>query len=103
MRQFDVYSNPSARSRGRIPYLVAMQSHLLRAAHATIVAPMLPQDGRSAMTETSVELRFKDGDYIVLVGELAVIESVQLRKAVGNLGDDEDLFRRAISRIFTGF
>jgi hypothetical protein len=53
LRCFEVHRNPSERARERIPYIVALQSHLLAASHTTVVAPMLRQDGRSGLTEIS--------------------------------------------------
>ena len=75
MRQFDVYRNPSARSESRIPFLVALQSHLLAASHLTVVAPMLPQDDRSALTEISATVSFKGAEYIVLVAEMVAVDA----------------------------
>jgi toxin CcdB len=40
MAQWDVYPNPSARSRGDIPYLVDLQSNLLDALPSRLVAPL---------------------------------------------------------------
>nr|QQZ49533.1 CcdB family protein [Phenylobacterium glaciei] len=39
MRQFDVYPNPSTRSRAKAPYVVVVQSHHLVAAPTVLVAP----------------------------------------------------------------
>ena len=103
MRQFDVYRNPSARSESRIPFLVALQSHLLAASHLTVVAPMLPQDDRSALTEISATVSFKGAEYIVLVVEMAAVETRLLRAPLGDLSNYEDDIRRALDRLFTGF
>ncbi len=80
-----------------------MQSHLLAASHTTLVAPMLRQDGRSAFTEISVTVRFEGSDFVVLVAEMAALDTRRLSTAAGDLRDYEDDFRRAIDRLFTGF
>ena len=80
-----------------------MQSHLLTASHSTVAAPMLRQDGRSAFTEISVTVRFEDRDYVVLIAELAAIDTRLLTKPAGDLRSYEDGFRRALDRLFTGF
>lgn len=103
MRQFEVHLNPAERSRASFPYVVVMQSHLLAAAHSTVVAPMLPQDGRSAFTQISVAVRFEGAEYVVLVGELAAIDSRVMTRATGDLRAYEDDLRRALDRLFTGF
>ena len=103
MRQFEIHPNPDGRSRSSFPYIVVMQSHLLTASHSTVAAPMLRQDGRSAFTEISVTVRFQDRDYVVLVAELAAIDTRLLTKPAGDLRSYEDDFRRALDRLFTGF
>ena len=103
MRQFDVHSNPSERTRSIIPYFVVLQSHLLAASKLTVVAPLLRQDGKSAFTHTSVAVRLADSDYIVLVGELTSIDTQHLKRPVGSLSNYEDEIRRALERVFTGF
>lgn len=103
MRQFDIHINPSSRSRDAIPFVVVLQSHLLAASHVTLVAPVLKEDRRSGFTRTSVYVSFQESEFVVLVGELAPIETRQLQPARGNLSLYEDEFRRAIDRLFTGF
>ena len=103
MRQFDVFRNPSERSRTTAPFVVVLQSHLLSAMPTIVVAPMLIDDGRSAYSETSVSLTFSGERYILSVPELAGVESGRLREAVGSIGAHEDAIRRALDRVFTGF
>lgn len=64
---------------------------------------MLPQDGRSAFTEISVSARLDAAEYVVLISELAVVETRHLQRPIGNLADHEDAIRRALDRVFTGF
>lgn len=40
MAQYDVYPNPSERSRGELPYVVDMQSRLLSALRTRLVLPL---------------------------------------------------------------
>jgi len=103
VKAFKVHANPSESSRGRFPYVVVLQSHLLAASHTTVVAPMMLQDGRSGLTEISVMVRFGDAEHLLLVGELAAIDSRLLKKPAGDLRQYEDQIRRALDRLFTGF
>jgi toxin CcdB len=41
MAQWDVYPNPSARSRDDVPYLLDLQSNLLDALPSRLVAPLV--------------------------------------------------------------
>ena len=103
MRQFDVYTNPSERSREIIPFVLVLQSHLLSDLPTVVVAPMLLAEGRQTYTQISAVIRFQERNYVVSVAELAAIEVRVLGKVVGNLTDSEDLVRRALDRLFTGF
>jgi toxin CcdB len=101
--QFEIYQNPSERSRPVAPYVVVLQSHLLASMPTAIVAPLLVDDGRTAYTETSVSLTFDGANYVLSAAELVAIDTRHLQKPLGDLRDYEDLVRRALDRIFTGF
>ena len=103
MRQFDVYPNPSGRSRAKAPYVVVIQSHHLAAAPTVLVAPLLLNDGRSGYTEISALVEFQDASYIAQIGELGAVDPVLLRIPAGNVREYEDTIRRAIDRLLTGF
>lgn len=103
MRQFDVFPNPSERSRAAAPYVVVLQSHFLAAVPTTIVAPLLIDDDRSAYSDASVKLAFNGERYVLSVPEIAGIEPSRLKGCVGNFTAHEDAIRRAIDRLFTGF
>ena len=103
MRQFDVFPNPSDRSRPTAPYVVVLQSHFLAAVPTTIVAPLLIDDDRSAYSDASVKLAFNGERYGLSVPELAGIEPARMKGCAGNLNEHEDAIRRALDRVFTGF
>ena len=103
MRQFDVYRNPSRRSGFYAPMVVVLQSHLLEAMPTAVAAPMLTAEGRKPYGEIAAEVRFNGVDYIVSVGELAAVDIRQLKTVVGSLHQYEDVIRRALDRLFTGF
>lgn len=103
MRQFDVHANPSVRSRLHVPYFVILQSHLIATTNLTIVAPIVPQDGRSAFTLISVTIQLGSDEFVAMVGEVTSIDTHHLGRPVGNLRAYEDDIRRALDRLFTGF
>ena len=103
MRQFDVYQNPSPRSRHAAPYVVVLQSHFLAATPTVIVAPLLIDDDRSAYSEASVKVLFGGDRYVLSIPELAGIEPSQLKRRLGALNDYDYEIRRALDRLFTGF
>jgi toxin CcdB len=104
MRQFDVFLNPSSKSREMAPFVVLLQSHFLAAMPTAVVAPMLrAEPDRPAYTEVSVRLTFQAAPFIVSVAELAAIDVRGLRAPVGDLRAFEDPIRRAMERLFSGF
>jgi toxin CcdB len=103
LRQFDIYSNPSERSRAAAPFVVVLQSHLLNAMPTVVVAPVLIDDSKTAYTEASVSVVLNGSGYVISVAELAAIDARHLHKVVGDLREHEDALRRALDRVFTGF
>lgn len=102
MRQFDVYENPSLRSRPYAPYLVVLQSHYLDLLQTIIVAPVI-RDAEQQLGELDLPIEISGEALTIAMTEMASIDRQQLRQLVLNASDHEDLIRRAIDRIFTGF
>ena len=103
MRQFDVYDNPSERSRPIVPFVVVLQSHLLNAMPTVVVAPLIREDGRQAYSRTSATIEFRDGVFALSVAELVATDVRRLRSIVGSLADQEYAIRRALDAVFLGF
>ena len=103
MRQFDVFENPSQRSRPIAPYVVAPQSHLLVGIPTILVAPLIRDDGRSNYSAISIVAPLRGGSFIVQISELSALDPALLRRPVGDLRGHEDAIRRALDRLFTGF
>jgi toxin CcdB len=103
VRQFDVYPNPSERSRAYAPFVVLLQSHLLDAMPTAVVAPLLLAEKRQPYTQVSAPVDFNGASYIVSAAELVAVDARTLNSSVGDLRDHEDALRRALDRLFTGF
>lgn len=101
MRQFEVYANPSERSRAYAPYVVVLQSHLLDAMPTVVVAPLLKN--RPGYTQVSAPVTFRGETYVVSTAELVAINTKGIGAAVGDLLDHEDIIRRTLERLFSGF
>lgn len=84
------------------PFVVVMQSHLFT-SHLTVVAPLVRQDNRSGFSQISTAVTMSGEDYLVMLGELASVETRLLLKPIADLRVYEDDLRRAIDRLFTGF
>jgi hypothetical protein len=64
---------------------------------------MLIANGRTPYTQIGALVEFAGARHIVSVGELAAIENRELRTPVGSLDQYEDVIRRALDKLFTGF
>lgn len=102
MRQFDVFENPSSRSRDYAPYLIVLQSHHLDLLQTVMVAPIV-RDVEGPLPELDLFIEIKGEALMIAMTEMASIERRQLKQVVSNVAGLEDIIRRAIERIFTGF
>ncbi len=103
MRQFDVFPNPSPRSRIAVPFVVLMQSHFVDEMPTALIAPLVREPRSGDFTRVSVAVQV-DGETLHLsLAEMAPIWRSELKRSVGHLRDSEDDIRRALDRLFTGF
>jgi toxin CcdB len=100
LRQFDVYANPSARSREMSAFVVVLQSHLLEAMPTVVIAPMLSFNGAPGYSRTSAMVRART--YLVSAAELAAIEKRRLTRSLGSPAEFEDEIRRALNLVCVG-
>lgn len=103
MAQWDVYPNPTAASRDRIPYLVVLQSDLLDLVPTRLVAPL----SRSSV-ERGLPLRLAPsfdvaGETLRLKAqEMGVIPARALRRPVANLRSESHRIVDAIDAVIGG-
>ena len=102
MRQFDVFENPSQRSRDYAPYLIILQSHHLDPLQTVMVAPVV-RDADRPLMDLDVPIEVAGESLMIAMTEMASLDRQQLRQLVSNADILEDSIRRAIERIFTGF
>lgn len=103
MRQFDVFPNPSPRSRVAAPFVVLMQSHFMDLMTTALIAPLIREPRSGDFTRVSVEVRLNGETLYLSLAEMAPILRSHLRRSVGNITTYEDDVRRALDRLFTGF
>ena len=103
MRQFDVFPNPSPRSRVAAPYIVLMQSHFVDEMPTALIAPLIREPRSGDFTRVSIAARLNDEMLYLSLAEMAPIARSGLKRAVGTLRSHEDDIRRALDRLFTGF
>jgi toxin CcdB len=103
IRQFDVFANPSLRSRDEAPFVVVLQSHHAGELPTVVVAPLYRREIAQALTRLTVDVESAGQDLTVSIPELVALSSTLLHKKVGSLAEHEDDIRRALDRLFTGF
>ncbi|WP_419254788.1 CcdB family protein [Caulobacter sp. ErkDOM-YI] len=103
IRQFDVFQNPSIRSRDRAPYVIVLQSHHAGDLPTVVVAPLYHPADLEGLTKLTVEVVCDGIDLVISLPQLAAINATSLHHKVANLATDEDDIRSALDRLFIGF
>ncbi|MBT9597062.1 MAG: CcdB family protein [Vitreoscilla sp.] len=104
MAQYDIYPNPSARSREQVPYVVDVQSNLLADLRTRLVLPL----SRAGATLTQVPHRLAptfvvEEQVLALQPHLAAgIDARLLRHAVSSLADHASELRDAMDAVMSG-
>ena len=103
MKQFDIYRNPDLQSARRRPYLVVLQSELLKVIDTVVVAPMAPRERVQLVPRLMPTVEVSGVDYAILVHELAAIARAQLKRPIGTAESERDALLAAIDLVFVGF
>ena len=103
MRQFDVFPNPSPRSRAAAPFIVLMQSHFVDEMPTALIAPLIREARSGDFTRVSVAVDLNGETLHLSLAEMAPIDRSGLTRGLASLRPYEDDIRRALDRLFTGF
>ncbi len=101
MRQYDVYRNPTPRTRKLLPYLVILQADLVSETESVIVAP-LTTSVRPEGSRLYPEFEVRGRKHILLTPDLASMPRHVLTDRVTNLSKEWDRVTAAIDVLFTG-
>lgn len=104
MAQFDVYRNPNAATRARIPYLLDVQSDLLDPLTTRIVVPLCKPDVLSGKPAERLNPAFEvEGrKLLMLTPELAGVSRKALGEQVTNLAAERAAIIAALDLVLTG-
>jgi len=87
MQQFDVYANPSKKTRRAYPFIVDIQSNTISEIATRIVVPL----GRKAdfnnkeMRRLTPEITYEGEELLLLVPQIASMPAKTLRNPIGSL------------------
>lgn len=101
MGQYDVYRNPTPRTRRAMPFLLILQADLVSETDSVIVAPLTPLM-RPAGSRLYPEFEVDGKKHMLLTPDLASIPRSALTERVGSLSEEWSRITAAIDILFTG-
>lgn len=104
MAQFDIYTNPLAASRDRVPYVVDVQSSFIDQLPSRLVMPLSRLDpGLTRPPANLCPIIDVDGETLVLMPHLAApVAKHQLRRPVGSLANRAHEISAALDAVISG-
>jgi toxin CcdB len=104
MAQWDVYENPVASARSRLPFLVVLQSDLLKELPTRLVVPLALGKTQDRLVPRRLAPRFEvNGHSVVLKAhEAGVVAASALRKPVASLRAESHRVVAAIDTVISG-
>jgi toxin CcdB len=104
MAQFDVYINPSSKTRDSFPYLVDIQQPLLGGIATRIVIPLGKAEkfNNEAMKNLTPLIKFESEQLLLLVPQIAAIPKKILKNPVGTLAHFRAEIIAAVDFAITG-
>lgn len=104
MPQFDLYRNANPATRGRIPYLLDVQSDLLEPLVTRVVVPLgKPELLRGRMADRlNPVFEIEGRSVLMLTPELAGVPAKMLGQRMDSLAQHRDIIVAALDMVFTG-
>ena len=102
--QYDVYANPSPKSKGDFPYLVDIQSSLLSGLSTRMVAPLaaLTLNRGDIPQRLCPILSVAGQDFALISYQAAPVLKTQLKKRVDNVRAHANAIVSAIDAVISG-
>lgn len=104
MARFDVYANPDAGDRKRIPFLLDVQNQHLHELHTHMVVPLWLQGSMSGVIQRlNPELKVAGKTVVMDTSALGAVPMAELRKPVDNLVSQQPTIQDALDTLFGSF
>ena len=104
MAQFSVHKNKNPKTRAAIPFLVNVQSDLLRELRTRVVVPLVKQTtvGKKPIKDLTPVVAIDGQKYMMLTPQLAGIAVSELGSEVGSVASHRDAIVAALDFLVTG-
>lgn len=104
MAQFDVYQNPSARTRNLYPYIVDIQNPIISDVATRIVVPLgaFQYFKNEGMTGLTPEIEYDGNKLLLLIPQIASVPAKSLSNPIGSLEHFRDEIIAALDFAITG-
>ena len=105
MAQLDVYANPDRESAHLMPYVVEIQSDLLKDLASAMVIPLVVADSmrNQPILGLNPRMEVEGHPLIARTQDMAAVPRRLLRNPVTHLAGQRDALLAAIDLLFTGF
>ena len=103
VKQFDIVANPFPRSRERQPFLVALQSDLVRSLDTVVVAPLEPASSGVFADRLNPRIDVDGRPFVLVAQELVTVRRTVLGAPRGSIARARDAVIAALDLLFTGF
>jgi toxin CcdB len=103
MKQFDIVANPFPRSRERQPFLVALQSDLVRSLDTVVVAPLEPAASGTFADRLNPRVEIDGVPFVLLAQELVTVRKSVLGPPHASIAGAREAVIAALDLLFTGF
>lgn len=104
MAQFDVYLNPSKKSKAYYPYLIDVQNNYISDLDTRIVIPLGKANffGNEVMTKLQIKVAYENQELVLMTPQISSIPRNSLKEPVGSLQHLQQQIIDALDFAITG-
>jgi len=102
LRQFDVFPNPSPRTRTSRPFFIVLQSDQVDLFNTRIVAPLVAPMKVEWFERLMPEVTVAKKRYVIFIPELGPMPAQALQLPIANLESERYRIISALDLVFTG-